>query len=66
MIMAAKADSRCRIEPIENFIQKLKENNHPHEFILQKKTGHLSSLFNWEEIIPIIAKIIDFLKRNLN
>lgn len=66
MIIAAKADSRCPIEPIEKFIQKLKENNHPHKFILQKKTGHLSSLLNWEEIIPIIAKIVDFLKRNLN
>ena len=65
MIMASKNDSRCPIEPIEKFIKKLKEKNHPHEFILEEKAGHISALFNWEESIPLFTKIVDFLKRNL-
>lgn len=65
MIMAGKNDSRCPIEPIEKFINKLKEKNHPHEFIIQEKAGHISVVFNWEESVPLFTKIVDFLKRNL-
>lgn len=65
MIMAGKNDSRCPIEPIEKFIKKLKEKNHPHEFIIQENAGHISALFNWEESVPLFTKMVDFLKRNL-
>jgi len=65
MIMAGKTDSRCPIEPIEKFIKKLKEKNHPHEFILEEKAGHISTLFNWEGSVPLFTKIVDFIKRNL-
>ena len=66
MIMAGKSDSRCPVEPIKKFIKKLKEKNHPHEFILEEKAGHISALFNWEESIPLFTKIVDFLKKNLD
>ncbi len=66
MIMAGKNDSRCPIEPIENLIEKLKEINHPHEFFLLEKAGHISAMFNWEESIPIFTKTINYLKKNLN
>ena len=66
MITAGKNDSRCPIEPIENLITKLKEMNHPHEFILLEKAGHISSFFNWEESVPIFTKSIKYLKNNLS
>ena len=65
MIMAGKNDTRCPIEPIEKFVNKLKEKNHPHEFIIQEKAGHISALLNWEESVPLFTKIVEFLKRNL-
>lgn len=65
MIMAGKEDARCPIQPIEKFVKKLKEMNHPHEFLLEEKAGHISSLFKWEEKIPLINSIINYLKRIL-
>ncbi len=65
MILAGKNDLRCPIEPIEKFIKKLKEKNHPHEFILQENAGHFSSSLNRGESIPLFTKIIDYLKKNL-
>ena len=65
MIMAGKNDSRCPIEPIENFIEKLKELNHPHEFILLEDAGHSSAAFNWEKMVPLLTRTINYLKKNL-
>ena len=65
MIMAGKNDSRCPIQPIEKFVEKLKDLNHPHEFIVEEKAGHISSLFKWEEAIPLFTKIIAYFKKNL-
>lgn len=65
MIMAGKEDARCPIQPVEKFVQRLKEMNHAHEFILEEKAGHVSSLFNWEEKIPIFDSITNYLKRVL-
>lgn len=65
MIMAGKQDSRCPIQPIEKFVKKLKEMNHPHEFVLEEKAGHASAFLKWEESIPIITKIIDYFKKVL-
>lgn len=65
MIIAGKEDARCPIQPIEKFVKKLKEMNHPHEFLLEEKAGHISSLFNWEEKIPLFNSIINYLKKVL-
>ena len=65
MIMAGKKDSRAAYQPIEKFIAKLKEMNHPHEVILDENAGHISALFNWDESIPFFTEIIEFLKKNL-
>ena len=65
MIMAGKTDSRCPIEPIEAFIEKLKEINHSFEFVLEEKAGHISAFLNWEENVPLIKKMTDYLKKNL-
>ncbi|MFX1327878.1 MAG: S9 family peptidase [Promethearchaeota archaeon] len=65
MIIAGKEDSRCPIKPIEKFIEKLKEKNHPYKFISEEKSGHLSSRLNRGESIPLFTKIVDYLKKNL-
>ena len=62
MIIAGKHDSRCPIEPIERFIEKLKEKNQPYEFLLEEKAGHLSFRLNREKMVPLLTKIIEFLK----
>lgn len=65
MIMAGRGDARCPIRPIEKFVAKLKEMNHPLEFILEEKAGHITALFRWEEKIPIFKGIISYLKKVL-
>lgn len=64
-IMAGKNDTRCPWPPIERFINKLKEMNHPHEVVIEEKAGHLSSSLNHSELIPIMAKTIEFVKKIL-
>ena len=66
LIMAGKADSRCPWPPIENFINKLKEMNHPHELAIEEKAGHVSAILNHNEIIPIATKMMEFLKKTLS
>lgn len=65
MIMAGKQDYRCPIQPIEKFVNKLKEMNHPHEFVLEEKAGHISALLKWEESIPLFTSIINYFKKVL-
>ena len=65
LIMAGMADSRCPWEPIENFLNRLKEMNHPHEVAIEEKAGHISALFNHSELIPIATQILEFLKKTL-
>jgi dipeptidyl aminopeptidase/acylaminoacyl peptidase len=65
MIMAGRGDARCPIQPIEKFVKKLKEMNHPVEFILEEKAGHITAIFRWEEKIPIFKGIISYLKKVL-
>jgi dipeptidyl aminopeptidase/acylaminoacyl peptidase len=65
MIMAGKADSRCPWPPIEKFINKLKDMNHPHELAIVEKAGHISALLNWDESIPIMNKMTEFLRNYL-
>jgi len=65
MIMAGKEDARCPIQPVEKFVKKLKQMKHPHEFILSEKAGHITSLTNWKEKIPLVNGIINYLKTTL-
>jgi len=65
MIMAGKEDARCPIQPVEKFVKKLKQMKHPHEFILSEKAGHITSLTNWKEKIPLVNNIINYLKKTL-
>jgi len=65
MIMAGQKDSRCPIQPIKKFVKKLKEMNHPYEFALEKKAGHISAFMKWEESISLYTSILNYLKRIL-
>ncbi len=65
MIIAGKNDIRCPLPPIENFIQKLKEKNHPYEFLLIEDAGHISAGYNWEESVPMFKRMIEFLIKYL-
>jgi dipeptidyl aminopeptidase/acylaminoacyl peptidase len=65
MIKAGKRDGRCSIQPIMKFVQKLEEMDHPHEFILDDKAGHISSACDWRENTREIKSMIDFLKKNM-
>lgn len=65
MIMAGKNDSRCPIEPINNFIKELEKDKKNHEFLLMENAGHISTIFNWNESLPIYSKTIEFLKKYL-
>ncbi|MFW9969537.1 MAG: prolyl oligopeptidase family serine peptidase [Candidatus Odinarchaeota archaeon] len=62
LIMAGMADSRCPWPPIENFINELKKMNHPHKLAIVEKAGHVSSQLNHSEIIPIVSKMLEFIK----
>ncbi|MHA2280684.1 MAG: S9 family peptidase [Promethearchaeota archaeon] len=65
LIMAGKTDTRCPWPPIEKFIDKLKEMNHPHEVAIEEKAGHISASLNHSEIIPIVSQMIEFLNKTL-
>jgi dipeptidyl aminopeptidase/acylaminoacyl peptidase len=65
LVMAGMTDSRCPWAPIENFLNRLKEMNHPHEVAIEEKAGHISALFNHSELIPIVTQILEFLKKTL-
>jgi dipeptidyl aminopeptidase/acylaminoacyl peptidase len=40
MISCGRHDSRCPIQPVEKFVKKLEEMNHPHQFRVEEKEGH--------------------------
>ena len=65
LIQGGKSDARCAIQPIMKFVKRLKEMDHPHEFILEEKAGHVSSQYDWKEHIRENAGMINFLKKNL-
>ncbi|MFX1346623.1 MAG: S9 family peptidase, partial [Promethearchaeota archaeon] len=65
LIMAGKNDTRCPWPPIEKFINKLKQMNHPHEVVIEEKAGHISSILNHSESIRIMTKILEFIKKTL-
>jgi dipeptidyl aminopeptidase/acylaminoacyl peptidase len=65
LIKAGKTDVRCPIQPLLKFVKRLREMDHPHEFILDDKAGHISSRCDWRENARQVSIMIDFLKKNL-
>jgi len=65
LIKGGKTDARCPIQPVLKFVKKLEDMNHPHEFILEDKAGHISSRSDWRENARQIRSIVGFLKKNL-
>jgi len=65
MIIAGEQDSRCPIQPIKRFVEKLSEMKHPYVFLIEERAGHISALFKWEENIPLFTEIVKYLKMNL-
>jgi len=62
MIMAGAADSRCPLEPIQEFVNKLDDLNHSYEFHLEEKAGHASTFSKKDEAISLYQKIDTFQK----
>lgn len=65
MIIAGEKDSRCLLDPIVRFVGKLKEMNHPHRFVLNKRAGHFSSSTKWKENIKELGAITRYLRKTL-
>ena len=65
LIQAGKKDARCAIQPILKFVKRLKEMDHPHEFILDNKAGHISTRCDWRENARQVKRMIDFLNKNM-
>jgi dipeptidyl aminopeptidase/acylaminoacyl peptidase len=65
MIMAGKEDSRCPFQPVEKFVKRLREMDHSHEFTIEEKAGHISSLVDWRKKSSLVNSVISYLKRTL-
>ena len=65
LIKGGKTDARCPIQPVLKFVKKLEDMNHPHEFILEDKAGHISSRSDWRKNARQIRSIVGFLKKNM-
>jgi len=40
LVIHGRHDSRCPIQPVEKFVNKLREMKHPHDFKIQEQEGH--------------------------
>ncbi len=65
MIVAGDQDSRCPIEPIRLFVEKLKEKNHPYKYIEYNQAGHNIGLEDRSRRARDFFKMMRFLKKNL-
>jgi dipeptidyl aminopeptidase/acylaminoacyl peptidase len=65
MIVAGDQDSRCPIEPIREFVKKLKELNNSYKYIEYKQAGHNISLENRNRRAMDFSKMMRFLKKHL-
>lgn len=63
LISCGRHDSRCPIQPVEKFVKKLKEMNHPHEFIVEEKEGH--GFARVEALKRQVKTIVEYLKKTL-
>ena len=65
LIVAGKNDSRCPLQPIERYIEKLVEMGHPHEFLVEEKAGHLTDLIKSEKRVQTISRAVSYLGKTL-
>jgi len=63
LISCGRHDSRCPIQPIEKFAEKLKEMHHPHELKVQEKEGH--GFVRVEASIQEAKTAIEYLRKTL-
>jgi dipeptidyl aminopeptidase/acylaminoacyl peptidase len=63
LIIHGRHDSRCPIQPVEKFVKKLEEMQHPHEFRVQEKEGH--GFARVEANIQEATTAIEYLKKTL-
>ena len=56
-------DSRCPLQPIEKFVQKLKELRKPHEFYVVEAEGHGPQ--KTENLVKQYKHVVAFLVKNL-
>lgn len=61
LISCGRHDSRCPIQPVEKFVKKLKEMDHPHEFKVEEKEGH--GFFRVEALIREVTTAVKYLKK---
>jgi dipeptidyl aminopeptidase/acylaminoacyl peptidase len=64
LITCGRQDSRCPIQPVEKFVKKLKEMNHPHEFRVEEKEGH--GFARVEALIREVTTRVEYLKKTLD
>lgn len=64
LISCGRHDSRCPIQPVEKFVKKLKEMNHPHEFRVEEKEGH--GLARVDALKREVTTWVEYLKKTLS
>jgi len=65
MIVAGTNDSRCPIEPIESLVDRLEEMDHPHEFVIEERAGHITDFVKSEKRTLTFSRVIKYLNRVL-
>jgi len=65
LISCGRNDSRCPIQPVEKFVEKLKEMKHPHEFRVTEDEGHVF-MFSVESFKRQVTTGIEYLKRTFD
>jgi len=65
MIVANRNDSRCPLQPIERYIEKLVEMGHSHEFFVEEKAGHLTDFIKSEKRVQTISRAVSYLSKTL-
>jgi dipeptidyl aminopeptidase/acylaminoacyl peptidase len=63
LISCGRHDSRCPIQPIEKFVGKLKEMNHPHEFMVEEKEGH--GFLRVDALVKEVTTAVKYLQKTL-
>lgn len=63
LISCGRHDSRCPIQPIEKFVGKLKEMNHPHEFKVEEKEGH--GFLRVDALVKEVTTAVKYLQKTL-
>jgi len=64
LITCGRQDSRCPIQPVEKFVKKLKEMNHPYEFRVEEKEGH--GFARVEALIREVTTRVEYLMKTMD